>query len=264
VKAVFMGKCKRSAACALDWLVEQGCEVPAVVAAPPDAFTRPEQRLDLVAERHGLPLVNDDDLYAALADPSASELDLAAVDLVISFLFWKRIREPLISAGRVGCLNFHPAPLPDLRGLGGYNVAVLEGRQEWGVSCHFVEETLDTGDLVAVDRFPIDSDAATAFSLDLQSQERLLELFKDVMSRALEGEELPRSPQGEGRYVSRDELEQMRRVRPGDDLDRKLRAFWYPPWPGAVVEVEGKTLTLVDERLLADVADAYRDGGRIP
>ena len=264
MKAVFMGKCKRSAASALDWLVRQGCDVAAVVCAPPDAFTRPEQRLDLVARDHGLPLASDDELYEALADPAASELDLGDVDVVISFLFWKRIREPLISLGRLGCLNFHPAPLPDMRGLGGYNVAILEGRRDWGVSCHFVQETFDTGDLVAVDRFPIDPDGATAFSLDLESQERLLELFVKVMQSALAGDELPRTPQREGRYVSREELEELRRVRPGDDLERKLRAFWYPPWAGAVIELDGRTLTLVDERLLADAAQAYREAGRIP
>jgi methionyl-tRNA formyltransferase len=264
VKAVFMGKCKRSAASALGWLLEQGCEVPAVVCAPPDDFTRPEQRLDLVAGEHGLPLVSDDDLYAAIADPGASALDLDGVDVVISFLFWKRIREPLISLGTIGCLNFHPAPLPDMRGLGGYNVAILEGRRDWGVSCHFVEESFDTGDLVAVERFPIDPDSATALSLDLDCQERLLALFRSVMGSAIGGEELPRTPQGEGRYVSREELEALRRVRPGDDLGRKLRAFWYPPWPGAVLEVDGRDLTLVDERLLAEAAQAYREAGRIP
>jgi methionyl-tRNA formyltransferase len=264
VKAVFMGKCKRSAATALGWLLEQGCQVAAVVCAPPDDFTRPEQRLDLVARDHRVPLVGDEDLYAALADPAGSELDLEGVDVVISFLFWKRIREPLISLGRIGCLNFHPAPLPDMRGLGGYNVAILEGRRDWGVSCHFVEESFDTGDLVAVERFPIDPESATAFSLDLESQDRLLALFQRVMQGAIAGEEPPRAPQGEGRYVSREELERLRRVRPGDDLDRKLRAFWYPPWPGAVIEVDGRDLTLVDERLLAEAAQAYREAGRIP
>ena len=43
-------------------------------------------------------------------------------------------------------------------------------------------------------------------------------------------------------------------MRPGDDLARKLRAFWYPPWPGAVIEVDGRRLTLVDDALLAEVA----------
>jgi methionyl-tRNA formyltransferase len=264
VKAVFMGKCKRSAALALDWLVGQGCDVAAVVAAAPDELTVAEQRLDLVAERHGLPLVTDDDIYAALSEPEAPWLDLQGVDLVVSFLFWKRIREPLISLGRIGCLNFHPAPLPDMRGVGGYNVAILEGRSDWGVSCHFVDERFDTGELVAVERFEIDAGAATALSLDLDCQERLLGLFERVVGAALAGEELPRSPQGAGRYVSRAELEQLRVVRPGDDLERKLRAFWYPPWPGALVELDGRTLTVVDERLLADAARAYRAAGQIP
>jgi methionyl-tRNA formyltransferase len=251
-----MGKCKRSAVGALASLVERGVEVVAVVAAQPDRWTRDEQRLDLLAERHGLPLVTDDELYAA---PPAD------VDLVISFLFWKLIREPLLSLARIGCLNFHPAPLPDFRGLGGYNVAILEGRSEWGVSCHFLDEGFDTGDLVEVDRFRIDERAETAFSLDLRSQERLLALYRRVLARVLAGEELPREPQvAPGRYVDRAEFESLRVVRAGDDLERKLRAFWYPPYPGAVLDVDGRRLTLVDDALLAEVADVYRDAGRIP
>jgi methionyl-tRNA formyltransferase len=255
VRVVFMGKSKRTAVRALDWLVECGVEVAAVVAPEPDDWTREPQRLDLAALRHDLPLVSDADLYAS---PPGD------VDLVISFLYWKLIREPLISLGRIGCLNFHPAPLPDFRGVGGYNLAVLEGLAEWGVSCHFVDDRFDTGDLVEVERFAIDPDAHTAFSLDLETGEYLVALFRSVIERALAGAELPRQPQGEGRYVSREEFERLRVVQPGDDLDRKLRAFWYPPYPGAVLAVEGQRVTLVDDRLLAEVAEAYRDAGRLP
>ena len=255
MRALYLAKCKRSAADALDWLVTEGADVAAVVASEPDRFTSVEQRVDLVAQRHGVPVVGVEELYA---HPPAD------VDLVISFLFWERIREPLLSLGRIGCLNFHPAPLPEMRGVGGYNVAILEGMREWGVSCHFVDAGLDTGDLVDVDRFPIDPDHMTALSLDLISQQQLLGLFQRVIGRVLAGDELPRAPQGPGRYVDRDEFERLRRVRPGDDLDRKLRAFWYPPHPGAVVELDGRELTLVDERLLAELADAYRDAGHVP
>jgi methionyl-tRNA formyltransferase len=250
-----MAKCKRSAADALEWLVTEGADVVAVVASEPDSLTREKQRVDLVAERHGVPVMSVGELYARPPEN---------VDLVISFLFWELIREPLLSLGRTGCLNFHPAPLPDLRGVGGYNVAILEGMREWGVSCHFVDAGLDTGDLVEVDRFAIDPDRETAFSLDLISQRQLVGLFQHVLGRVLVGEELPRTPQGPGRYVSREEFEQLRRVRPGDDLERKLRAFWYPPYPGAVVEVNGRDLTLVDERLLAELAEAYLDSGWVP
>jgi methionyl-tRNA formyltransferase len=255
MRVVFMGKSKRSAVRALDLLVERGVDVVAVVAPEPEPWTREQQRLDLAAARRGIPVVSDDDLYA---DPPSD------VDLVVSFLFPRLIREPLISLGRVGCLNFHPAPLPDFRGVGGYNVALLEGVGEWGVSCHFVDERLDTGDLVEVERFAIDPDTHTAFSLDLESGERLVRLFGRVVDRLLAGAQLPREPQGPGRYISRADFEELRVVRPGDDLGRKLRAFWYPPYPGAVVEVDGRRLTLVDEELLVEVADAYRDAGRLP
>jgi methionyl-tRNA formyltransferase len=250
-----MAKAKRSAARALEWLVVEGADVAAVVAAEPDELTREDQRVDLVAQGHGLALVSDEELYASPPED---------VDVVVSFLFWNRIREPLLSLGRIGCLNFHPAPLPDMRGVGGYNVAVLEGMSEWGVSCHFVDADFDTGDIVEVQRFAIDPDTATALSVDVDSQEHLYELFKSVMRRVLADEELPRMPQGEGRYVSREEFEEMRRVRPGDDLDRKLRAFWYPPYPGALVDVDGQDLTLVDEKLLAELGRLYREGGWVP
>jgi methionyl-tRNA formyltransferase len=250
-----MGKSKRSAVRALDWLVERGVEVAAVVAPEPDETLHEQQRLDLAARRHALRVVAEQELCD---DPPDD------VDVVVSFLFWNLIREPLLSLGRVGCLNFHPAPLPDYRGVGGYNVAILEGLSSWGVSCHFVDERFDTGDLVEVERFAIDEQAETALSLDRKSQDHLLALFERVLQRVLDGEPLARSPQGEGRYVSRSEFDQLRVVRPGDDLARKLRAFWYPPWPGAVIELDGRRLTLVDERLLAEVAAAYRDAGVLP
>lgn len=256
-----MGKHKRSAVGALEHLVSTGTEVVAVVAPDPGG-QHESQRLDLAAQRHGLRLAGDDELYAEIEDGS-----LGDIDLVLSFLFWKRIRPPLIELGRIGCLNFHPAPLPDIRGLGGFNIAILEDFPEWGVSAHFVDEDFDTGDLVRVDRFPVDREGETALSLDIKSQGRLLALYRDVIDMALSGEPLPREPQGEGRYVGAEVYETMRRVQPGDPpelTERRIRAFWYPPFDGATIEVGGRNLTLVDRALLEGAAAANRDAGLLP
>ena len=257
-----MGKHKRSAANALDHLVQEGAEVVAVVAPEPSGREHELQRLDLVAHRHGLRLAADDELYAEIEDGSLTD-----IDLVLSFLFWKRIRPPLIELGRAGCLNFHPAPLPDIRGLGGFNIAILEDFAEWGVSAHFVDEEFDTGDLVRVDRFAIDRKRETALSLDIKSQERLLALYRDVIGLALAGEPLPREPQGEGRYVGAEVYETLRQVGPDDPpelTERRIRAFWYPPYDGATIELGGRILTLVDRSLLEEVAVANRDAGVVP
>jgi len=258
LRAIFMGKHKRSAVAALEYLMQRGIDVPAVVAPDDPGDAADEQRLDLAAERHGLKLRSDDDLYQG-------DASLEGLDLVLSFLFWKRIRRPLIEAGRIGCLNFHPAPLPDMRGLGGYNVAILEDFAEWGVSAHFVDEDFDTGDLVRVERFPIDREHETALSLDIRAQERLLGLFRGVIDMTLTGVDLPRRPQGEGRYVTREEFETLRVIDlsdPPEVTERRVRAYWYPPYDGATLGAGG--LTVASRHVLEQTAWANRRAGLIP
>ena len=51
---------------------------------------------------------------------------------------------------------------------------------------------------------------------------------------------------------------------PPDLTARRIRAFWYPPHDGATLELDGQTVTLVDRRLLAEAAEAYRDAGVQP
>lgn len=261
MRVILMGKHKRSAVGALEHLVQRGCDIVGVVAPSEPGEAVDAQRLDLAAKRHDIELTSDDDLYERIERGETPD-----VDLVLSFLFWKRIRRPLIELGRIGCLNFHPAPLPDIRGLGGFNVAILEGFAQWGVSAHFVDEEFDTGDLVLVERFPIEP-TATALSLDIESQNRLLGVFRQVVDTAVAGHELPREPQSDGRYVTRQQFEKMRMVPPGEDaetLERRIRAFWYPPYDGATIEIAGRTVSLVDRRLLDEVATANRRCGRVP
>ena len=53
--------------------------------------------------------------------------------------------------------------------------------------------------------------------------------------------------------MTREEFEALRRVRPDDPpelTERRIRAFWYPPYDGATIELGGRTLTLVDRGLL--------------
>jgi methionyl-tRNA formyltransferase len=257
MNALLLAKHKRSAVRALETLVTRGCEVRGVVAAEASGDEHPSQRVDETAGRLGVRMLDEEQAYGLAGE----------VDVAISFLYPRLIREPLITGPALGCLNFHPAPLPDMRGVGGYNIAVLEGFTEWGVSAHFVDASFDTGDLVEVRRFPIDPDAETAWSLDLRSQEELLGVFREVIAALMDGRELPRERQGEGRYVSREDLDAMRRTPPDaspEEIERRIRAFWYPPWPGATIERDGRSYTLVDEARLAEVARALRNSGEVP
>lgn len=261
MNVVYLAKHKRSAARCLEEVVQRGCEVSGVVVGEPTALDHESQRVDLVAERHGLPLLSEAELYARA--PALA----GRVDLVLSVLYPRLIRRALIDLPRVACLNFHPAPLPDWRGLGGYNLAILDRLEEWGASAHFVDERFDTGDVVRVRRFAMDPGRETAWSLDLRSQEHLFELFCEVLELALSGAPLPREPQGAGRYVSAPDLERLRIVpedAPAEEVERRVRAFWHPPWPGATIVRDGQAFTLVDQQLLDEMARTLRDAGEVP
>ena len=41
-----------------------------------------------------------------------------------------------------------------------------------------------------------------------------------------------------------------------EDLDLKTRAFWFPPYDGAYIEVNGKKYTLVDKEILDTLIDS--------
>lgn len=260
MRFIFLGK-KPGSVQALEYLFAKGAEVAVVVAPPNEAELHWSPKLSDAARDHGITLATSNELYQCIADPDhPPRPELAGcvrdIDFVVSFLFWEKIRKPLIEVGRSGCINFHPAPLPDFRGVNGYSVAILENLSAWGVSAHFVSEDFDTGDIIAVDRFPIQPEAETAFSLEQKSQKFLLGLFMKVMDEAYAGKKFTHLPQGEGRYVDKKEFERLRHVTPEDSpeaVERKVRAFWYPPYGGAAIEMGGREYTLVSDAILKGI-----------
>src|SRR3989339_646847 len=127
--------------------------------------------LDSLRYCYGIPVeTNDKTLYSLISKKSQK---IANIDLVVSYLYWRRIKQPLIDLPRYGCINFHPAPLPDYKGRAGYNTAILDGRKKYGVSAHYItDERFDAGPIIKVTEFPIDENE-NAYTLEEKSQKQL-------------------------------------------------------------------------------------------
>jgi methionyl-tRNA formyltransferase len=68
--------------------------------------------------------------------------------------------------------------------------------------------------------------------------------------------EVPSEPSGPGIHLGRVELEEMKKIDlESDDIDLKIRAFWFPPYDGAYIEVAGEKFTLVNRLILESLAD---------
>ena len=114
-----------------------------------------------------------------------------------------------------------------------------------------------TGPVIRKNWFPIDPQRETAQSIERQSQAELEALFWEVMNLVAERPgEVPSEPGSGGIHLSRVELEAMKRVDlETDDVGLKIRAFWFPPYDGAYIDVGGEKFTLVNRSILESLAD---------
>ena len=247
MKIIFMGR-KQCSADLLKWTVEQGIDVDSVVtdshlAASPTAK---------IAGSLGIPVVGLSDVETKLSQTDHG------IDLVVSNLFWKKIKEPVISGPKYGCINFHPAILPKWRGTAGYNVAILNKLDQWGATAHYVDSGIDTGEIIKQYKFDFDYRIETAKTLEEKTLKIQNDLYKSVLLDVMENGKLESTTQNEeeGIYVSRAEMEAMKQLDlDKDDIDLKIRAFWFPPYDGANIEVNGKKYTLINSFILKSLVD---------
>ena len=102
---------------------------------------------------------------------------------------------------------------------------------------------------------------ATAQSLERITQEELVKLYKEIILEVKEKGRLTTLDvdNSKGTYISRKQMNEMKIITEddlkSDDLDIKVRAFWFPPYDGAYIEVNGTKYTLVDKQILDTLVD---------
>jgi methionyl-tRNA formyltransferase len=259
---ILLGK-KSWSAKALEYLINKGHNILAVVGKDPtEELDASKGSLLEVARKNGILTINIEQLYNWIEKPNDSPINIKSIDLVISYLFWKRIKKPLLSLPNICAINFHPAPLPDYKGLGGYNAAILDGRTNYGVTAHIMNEKIDEGFIIKKRMFEIDIDYETALSLEKKSQKEMYELFKEViddLGKINSLSKLQMNSVDEGIYINRDQFEMMKIILPSDTqevIDRKIRAFWFPPYEGAKVKIGEKYYTLIDSKILNELKNS--------
>jgi methionyl-tRNA formyltransferase len=171
---------------------------------------------------------------------------LRALDLDLIVLAWWPyiVTPPLIAIPRLGCLNVHPSLLPHNRGKH-YNFWALVEGSPFGVSIHFVDRGVDTGDVAFQSAIPTTWED-TGATLYEKAQREVVRLFTEKLPEIRLGR-IPRQQQDLARGSSHraSELDAASRI----DLDRRytgrellnlLRARTFPPHPAAWFEDDGR------------------------
>lgn len=162
MKIVFMGT-PDFARDSLKALVEAGHEVALVVTNP----DRPKGRgmkmipsdVKIYAESLGLEVAQPTKVKN---NPEFFEL-LRGIkpDVICVVAYGKIIPKEILEIPALGCINVHGSLLPKYRGAAPIQWAVLNGDKETGVTTMFMDEGMDTGDMILTEKIEIGDDETT-------------------------------------------------------------------------------------------------------
>lgn len=89
------------------------------------------------------------------SDDSIQKLRDLNLDIIFSFQYDQIITQRVIDSAKFGAINLHFAPLPKYRGVAPIAHALNNGESTFGVSLHFMDIGVDTGDIIAQSMFEI-------------------------------------------------------------------------------------------------------------
>ncbi len=115
-----------------------------------------------------------------------SRLAEAKLDIVFSINNYRIFTPAVLAIPREGTINFHNGPLPRYGGLHAPSWAIINGETEHGVTWHYVDAGIDTGDIIAQRCLPIGPNE-TARSLSARCIKLGIESFQQVLPSILDG-----------------------------------------------------------------------------
>lgn len=207
--------------------------------------------LENICRENNIPLYTAKTINRLLLD-----LREVYIDLLISFTYTKRIPMNLIKKA-VYAINVHPAPLPYYKGRGCSFHAIYNNEKKWGATVHILNENFDEGDIVHIRWFDIDASSMYGYELRNQTWQVALVLLEDTIVEFIkEGTIQGVTQEGIGVYYSQKDMDSMKRVFLDDSaeqIDRKIRAYWFPPNEGAYIEIAGKRYQLINQDIVNDI-----------
>ena len=185
MRIMFMGTPEIAATC-LKELIDDGKEIVAAVTREDKPRGRgnvmtPTPVKSLALES-GIPVYTPKTLRDGEFNSLLSEI---APELIVVVAYGKILPKEVIDFPKYGCINAHVSLLPKYRGAAPMQRAIMEGECETGVTIMYMDEGLDTGDIIISKSFPITEadDFETVHDRSAAISARLLSLTVDDIAR---------------------------------------------------------------------------------
>ena len=220
-------------------------EVVALIT-PPDKpvgrhhdLTPPKIKTEALS--YGVPVLQPVKLRAPDAVVQVQALE---ADVIVVMAYGQILPKDVLEAANLACLNLHASLLPRWRGAAPIQAAIEAGDEKTGITVMYMDEGLDTGDILLMREVNI-SPEETGGSLHDRFAEEAPGALAVALAMLMRGD-APRVPQPAEGVTYAGKL-----TREHGELDfsaghiavaRKVRAM--NPWPAAATKLDGKRLKI--------------------
>jgi methionyl-tRNA formyltransferase len=262
MKIIFAGT-PEFAATALQSLHQAGLTIPLVLTQPDRPAGRGMQLqaspVKQYALNNGMPVAQPvslrlDGKFPDVAREAHDLLHATPHDVMVVAAYGLILPRSVLDIPRHGCINIHASLLPRWRGAAPIHRAIEAGDAETGVTIMQMEEGLDTGPMMLMERLPIAPDDTTGSLHDKLASlggRMIVDALRKLSDGGLQATPQPDAGANYAAKISKDEAA-LDFTQPAEVLERKIRAF--NPFPGATGMFNGTVVKLWRAEYVADVA----------
>lgn len=190
------------------------------------------------AEKYNLPIHQP----GRVSSPEfIAELKKIAPDLIVTVAFGEILSKEVLEIPKIGCINLHASLLPKYRGAAPIAWALMNGESVTGLTTFWLEEQLDSGDIIFQKEVQITADD-TRGRLEKRLAEAGSKLLLETVNKGME----IRIPQDESQATYAPKLKKedghIDWKQSAAKIHNKIRAM--NPRPGAYTFMKGKRVEI--------------------
>ena len=136
-----------------------------------------DQTLYNQAQKHGIDYIHPSRINSVAFIEQASSY---SCDLFVSMSFNQIFQNEIINVPRLKTINCHAGKLPFYRGRNILNWALINDETEFGITVHYIDEGIDTGDIILQRSYPISDDDDYSTLLKIAHEECAVLLMQAI------------------------------------------------------------------------------------
>ncbi|MGL5331003.1 MAG: methionyl-tRNA formyltransferase [Peptostreptococcaceae bacterium] len=255
MKIVFMGTPDIAVGC-LQSIIDEKHEILGVVTQPDKPVGRGKKMgmppVKELAIKHDIPVyqpikARDEEFVQILRDLNP--------DLIVVVAFGQILPKSILDIPKFGCVNVHVSLLPKYRGAAPINWVIINGEEKTGVTTMYMDEGLDTGDMILTSEFNLNDEITAGELHDIMKEEGAKVLIETI--NLIQKDEAPRIPQNHEEFtyapMMNKTLGQLDFTKTAKEIHNLVRGV--NPWPSAYTTYKDQTMKVWKTEVLAETSD---------